>query len=448
MILGLIFSILSVTYTVASSNSVNVTGEAPVSSDVVYMRSSTTGQKGQMTAGNSTTLQLSGWDGCIIHSIVLSMHSNTSQGAGSLRMRIGKNVVWNIEDTDFADVAWNGSFSTGWVDIGYRLDNSLGLVGKRDNIEIYIEASENSLYIGSYTIFYTLPDPVAYEVKLVSGMTENPDKLVEEAVASGVVLPMGIDTLDWHFLGWSEEEVMDPTACPPLLRAGERYFPKSDCTLWAVYSDLDRLISKSDCQSGDYILANHSAYWSVALRGAVLDDHQISTTNISVLLNDDGYYELKTGVQDNLVYHIEFLEDSMLTIEHVESQKTIGFNGTKLYDKESVWNYRLLSDGTLCIYYKDDNQRRMLSCGYGIVGMNENVMAYAVNVTLDLMQKNGMILFPAIKAKYTSWPFGKFDAVEDVISSESNGIIGEYVLYFGMYELHIQNGQKRLVISR
>ena len=90
----------------------------------------------------------------------------------------------------------------------------------------------------------------------------------------------------------------------------------------------------------------------------------------------------------------------------------------------------------------------MLSCGYGIVGMNENVMAYAVNVTLDLMQKNGMILFPAIKAKYTSWPFGKFDAVEDVISLESNGIIGEYVLYFGMYELHIQNGQKRLVISR
>ena len=56
MILGLIFSILSVTYTVASSNSVDVTGEAPISSNVVYSRSGTTGQKGQMTAGNSTTL--------------------------------------------------------------------------------------------------------------------------------------------------------------------------------------------------------------------------------------------------------------------------------------------------------------------------------------------------------------------------------------------------------
>lgn len=447
MIIGLLISLLSATYTIVSSTSVDVSGDVPERSEVVYSRTGT-GQKDRITAGNSCTLRLSGWDGCVIHSVILSMHSNTSQGAGSLQMRIGEDLVWDIGDTDFANVAWNGSFSTAWVEIGCGLDNSSGIVGSGENIEIYIEASKNSLYIDSYTIFYTLPKPVAHEVKFVSGMTENPDNLVEDSIGSGVVLPMGVDTVAWHFLGWSEKEVMNSNVCPPLLQAGERYFPKSDCTLWAVYSDSDRLIAKSDCQSGNYILVNHCAYWSVALQGAVLDDYQISTTDVSVLLNDDGYYELQTSVQDDMVYYIEFLEDSMLTIEHVGSQKSIGFNGTKLYNRDVPWHYRVLGDGTLCIYYKDDNQHRILSCGYGVMEINTYIMAYALNVSLNLMKKNGMLLFPAIKAEYTSWPFGKYDAVEDVISSDFNGEESEYILYFGMYELHIQNGLKRLVISR
>ena len=121
MILGLIFSILSVTYTVASSNTVEVNGEEPMSSNAIFTRSSTTGQKGQMTSGNTTTLQLTGWDGCILDSVVLSMHSNTSQGAGSLTMHIGERLVWKIADADFAHDTWYGSYTTNWVDITHHI---------------------------------------------------------------------------------------------------------------------------------------------------------------------------------------------------------------------------------------------------------------------------------------------------------------------------------------
>ena len=98
MLLALFFSILTATYTVESSTSVALTGTAPVGSEATYSRSGTTGQKGQMTAGNSTTLQLTGWDGCVIDSVVLQMRSNKSAGAGSMTMHIGERTVLKLRN--------------------------------------------------------------------------------------------------------------------------------------------------------------------------------------------------------------------------------------------------------------------------------------------------------------------------------------------------------------
>ena len=62
MILGLLISILSATYTVASSTSVSVSGEVPEGSEVVYSRTDT-GQKDRKTGGNTVCLKLQGWEG-------------------------------------------------------------------------------------------------------------------------------------------------------------------------------------------------------------------------------------------------------------------------------------------------------------------------------------------------------------------------------------------------
>ena len=89
MIIGLLISILSVSFTVTSSSSVEASGVVPEGMEVSYQRSGTTGQKGQMTAGNNTLLQVLGMDNCIIDSVTLNMRSNKSAGAGSLQMCIG-----------------------------------------------------------------------------------------------------------------------------------------------------------------------------------------------------------------------------------------------------------------------------------------------------------------------------------------------------------------------
>lgn len=441
MLLGLLFSILSATYTVVSSTKVSVGGETPDNSQAIYSRSGTTGQKGQMTAGHSTTLQLTGWDGCVIDSVVLNMHSNTASGAGSLYVQMGERSVWHIADAEFKDEVWNGSFSTQWVDIA-------GYIGKRvganETIIIHIEASKNSLYINRYTIYYSQPDPQAYEVRFISGLGDRPSMMVEENVGSGIVLPAWVDTLDWHFLGWSETEVLEGLVCPALWKAGERYYPQYDCRLWAVYSDGVGNAAVHDCASGEYVIA--SAAWGVALTGGVVHE-EVATIPVLIDTTANGEYLLQTGVQDEMLYHFDFKEDSTVMIWNISSMSVISHAGTDLADNDLAWRYRVLGDGSYCFYYNDKTLHRMLCVGYGKDGDSPQIVAYSIRGNVGVMKSDGFRLFSTEERTFTTWPFGKLDGVEDVVSSESSAQEGEYSMHLGNYTLHIRNGRKYLYLQ-
>lgn len=436
MILGLIFSILTATYSISTTTTVEASGDIPTGSTYSYQRSATTGQKGQMTAGNSTLLTLDGWDAITIDSVVLEMRSNKSAGAGSLTMHIGEKAVWAIADADFSHKTWNNSFTTDWVKLSKTLNAT---VGREESIEIYIEASKNSLYINSYTLYYSLPDPEAYEVGFVSGLSESPNTIAETSVGSGIVLPAGRDTLYWHFVGWSEKEVLDETECPHVYQAGERYFPKSDCTLWAVYSEGDGILATKDYISGDYAIV--SAAWNVALAGGVTG-HEIATTPIAIDTTENGDYQLLTGVEDNMIYHIDFMEDSTVYIQHYSSESMIGYTATRLAENESAWSCKYLEDGSCCFYYNDNATQRMLYVGYNLNSDHDWLVGYVVPVKLSLMQKDGFLLFPATEIHFTSWPFGKLDGIKDVLYEEKQAT--EYTWRIGNYVLQIRNGKKYL----
>mgnify|MGYP006988400399 CR=1 FL=1 len=51
----------------------------------------------------------------------------------------------------------------------------------------------------------------------------------------------------------------------------------------------------------------------------------------------------------DMLYSIVFLEDSMLTIQHLKTEKYIGYSGTKLSNQDSKWCYRVLPDSSLCV---------------------------------------------------------------------------------------------------
>ena len=141
----------SVTYTVASTSSVTVSGDAPAGASATY--ASTYNTKCQLTSGNSMTFTLSGYNGCTINGVTLSMKSNSSKGAGSLSIKAGNKDVGMISAAKFNTSSWYGAWSTSYVDVKPTITSTV--VGSGEDIVITISATENSLYCQSVKIEYT-----------------------------------------------------------------------------------------------------------------------------------------------------------------------------------------------------------------------------------------------------------------------------------------------------
>ena len=142
----------TVTYTVAGK-AVSVTaGAEPDGASAVYEQTYST--SGQATAGNSMTLTLKGYDGATITGLTLSMHSNTQKGGGALSVTCGSDTIASIADKKFND-GWYNEWSKDFVDVTPAVTATT--VG--GDVVIKIEATENSLFIESYTIEYAMGDP-------------------------------------------------------------------------------------------------------------------------------------------------------------------------------------------------------------------------------------------------------------------------------------------------
>ena len=142
-----------VTYKVASTSSVTVSGTAPAGSSVTF-KNTYTSNKEQLTKGNSMTLTLSGFTGCKIIGIKMSMKSNSSKGAGNFSAKVGSTTISSISTANFNTASWAGKWSTSYIDITPAMTVKERVVGNNENIVIKIAATTNSLYCQSFTIEY------------------------------------------------------------------------------------------------------------------------------------------------------------------------------------------------------------------------------------------------------------------------------------------------------
>ena len=268
--------------------------------------------------------------------------------------------------------------------------------------------------------------------------------MIEEQIGAGVVLPAGVDTLEWRFLGWSEREVLKDSVSPALMQAGMRYYPKCDCMLWAVYSDGEGNVHHKNGESGEYVLA--SSLWQIALKGGVVGE-TISTTPATIETTADGEQLLLTGTQESMIYYLDFKPDNIVDIWHIGSRTWIGHEGTRLMDSDEEWQYRVLEDGSYCFYYNDNGQQRMLSLGYGKDGSSNQLIAFVNRANVDMMTGRGFLLFATGNVEmttFTTWPFGKLNSVEDVLANDKKQ--GEYMMYLGNVILRVKNGKKMLMM--
>ena len=454
MLFGVIFSILTATFTLSSNNTVKQEGDVPAYSECHYERSSTTGQKGQMTAGNTTHLRLSGWDGCAVRSVRLEMHSNSKSGAGSLKMKVGKQVVWEIEDGAFSSDDWAGRYSTEWVDIYKGIEVT---VGNHEAIDILITASENSLYVNRYIIEYEAAAPTCYTVSFVTGLDSVPASITQTDIGASVVLPMWRDTAEWYFQGWSEVDVSEDTLVQTWLPAGSEYVPRTNTYLWAVYSDVDELTAVKEYTSGQYVMTMWNAmteYYAatgMAMSG-VVKDGQVPLVAANMMSNADGEFCLGSTIDDDMIYQLDFSQDSTMCIEHVLTGEAIGYKGTRLdMNQDSVWRYKVLSDSSLAIYFAHEQPSKTYALYVGVSVEEDDAKKPVVkSQLLDVAnwKSGGFVLFPIMYPQYTSWPFGKPDIEEDDDTNYSSSILndGQYLMHIGRYRLYVKDGKKYLLL--
>lgn len=403
-------SILKATYTLTSTTTVKHSGTPPKSSVATYERTSSKGQKGQMTAGNSTRLELRGWDDYIIKEVELQMHSNMKSGAGSLSVVVGMDTLWKIDNQPFSDDVWAGNYSTDWLSIAKSMNT---LVEENECIEINISATENSLYINSYTIYYAVPQ--CYTVTFHTGLDTCPPPLTQSAPDKSLILPAWQDTAEWYFLGWSEEEVLENQLTMPLLSAGDTYFPRKNTTLWSVYSNQRENKAVSEYISGQYAIAMYSEYTDREEKGILMDGYVqengfISTQPVEMMRNHDGAYCIQSMLPKDVFYDVQFYKDSTVRIMHHDTKRMIGYKGKKLFTVDTLWQYRVLEeDGSLAIYYPYDDKYYALYMGFP-----QNMMvAYSEEIDIAIWRSLGLWLFP--KVEITTWPFGKYDYVTNIV---------------------------------
>lgn len=451
MLLGLIFSILTASYTLSSNNTVLLEGEAPVYSTYDFERSSTTGRKGQMTKGNSTRLHLGGWDGSYIHRITLEMHSNSGSGKGSMTMQVGDEVVWQIENKAFSSKEWAGMYSTAWVDISKDIEMEVGDDGE---IDILISATENSLYINRYVIEYEPASPRCYSVSFSTGLDTVPDAIEQTEIGASIILPAWQDTAMWYFLGWSETEVEDSTMAPDLLLAGSEYVPRRNTKLWAVYSDVKEVTAVDDYVSGEYVMTMWNpttelyVKTGMAMAGRV-EGGTVALCAADMMINSEGKHCLLTSIEADMIYELDFAEDSTLKVMHVATGTSIGHRDDKLYDTdESVWRYRVLEDGSLVVYSPLDELTSTYALFFGVMWQQNEFLPVAQTSRMDVTQyvKNAMWLYPILYPRYVCWPLGKPE-----IEDEDRDDIGDgeavYLMNIGRYALYVKGGKKYLLID-
>lgn len=146
----------AVTYKQKSKTEISSTEGIAPENAVATFSTTYTSNYNQLTAGNSMTYTFTGFDGCTVTGITLSMKSNSSKGAGSLVAKIGETIIASIADSKFNTANWHGAWSTSYVDIQPNVTPTG--VGKGENLVITIAATTNSLYCQSVTLEYEMPE--------------------------------------------------------------------------------------------------------------------------------------------------------------------------------------------------------------------------------------------------------------------------------------------------
>jgi len=312
-------------WTVTNKTSVSGDGEWPLDIEASY---SCSYQKGDVRQGDQAVLTLTHLEGIAIEQVDVYLKSNQSGGAGVFTVAVdGQTVVTKSGTYE----EWFGKYYTDY--------HALTLLSQTQNnvntLVITLDGTANSLHIEKYVVTWTAQP--ARTVTLMKGL--NAYAVMSEASGGqGIVLPALPDTAEWQFIGWSETEFYQISTMPgTLYPAQQRFYPKADCTLWAVYSYGNPAVDEpvTTLQSGVYLYVNTSKQYALA---GVPDQNGIMWPATFDGTDENQYYQMDFTASLDTVY-----------LTHVLTGTPIGYSGTKLTATKSPW--RVYHQGEETVLY-------------------------------------------------------------------------------------------------
>lgn len=412
--------ILSVmTWTVESKNAVSPAegSSAPQGVEAVYAN---TGDKGHVTDKDTATFTLRHLDGITIDSVEVYVRSNKSSGAGVFAVTVDGNVVATKSGSM---KNWVGVFDNANYHSIRLLNNSYSAVNE---LVISLVGTDNSLYIEKYVIDWS-PRPVR-TVTLMNGVDEY-GQLTENEGVSGVLLPNLENWAPWTFVGWGEKECWTTYTKPQIYSPGTKYYPAEDCTLWAVYvyEETPETGYATELVSGEYMYVNTQN--NMALNGVPVDGRMSS--------------EAVDDENEQLLYYVDFQSETTAYITHVATNTSIGFTGTQMAARASLWS--VYHEGTTTVFYTVNGGKNYvlwLNCWDG------TVYAGLQGTTTALSQVPTAIRAPRVagEAAYTCHPecgVGIEETNEEVSAQSEKRIINGQ-LYIICGEKHF-NAQGQLM---
>jgi len=414
--MNLLLALLTVmTFTVETKNSVSMNGQCPYDIEVAYECSY---QKGQVRAGDVATLSLSNLGGMVIEQIEVYVKSNKSAGEGTFTVQANGSTASSKSGSLWLFV---GTFDNQNYHAISLLDNSIANV---HNLSIKLSGTVSSLYIEKYVISYgTAP---ARTVTLMNG-DEVYGTVKEEAGGQGVTLPGLPGLTQWQFIGWTETPFeTDYTAVTSLYRSGMKYYPIEDATLWAVYEyqPTPRVYS-TELTYGDYL------YLNIETNAAMSGLPENGTMTVS-----------PANIQDaNQKYTIEFnTRADSATIRYTTTGAYIAYSGAKLMQKPTACWWAVFHDAHRTAFYTTINNKiYVLFPGKIMKDMNTLCTALIDATDVSLSPTALLSAEPMTEEPWYSCFPAKLQDVDSPLAERK-----EVVVPFGIYELHIQDGHKKL----
>lgn len=402
---------LVMSWVVETKSSVSGEGDIPGSAHATY---ACTYQKGTVRKGDTATFVLTNIGGIQVEKVEIYLRSNKSAGAGEISMWIDENLVSQRSGTlrDLVGQYDNTEF--------HAVELVSGQYGVRSELQIQVTGTANSLYIEKYVIRYS-PAP-AYSVDLMAG-NEKYTTLYEPSGGAGVRLPELDDREGVRFAGWSETEFYTIYTVPEIIPAGEYYFPQTNTTLWSVwiYANGQETSFVTDLQSGEYVYANSAT--SMAMSGVPAEGRMGAAP-----INPDDV---------NQIYSVRFLTPETATIHHTATDTPIGYSGTKITDRESVW--QVYHNGDTTVFYMEDSGKT-----YALF-----LPLYDVSTSdfyAGLAQTSHFSLMVGLVRPYSATGQTAYTCHPEC--GEGNELVpareGDFMVPFGIYEIHIKDGKKHI----